>query len=74
MPIRSRLVRAAAMVPIMCTDGQTEKLEKWCSASPAGIHRMPPGLGEHTREVLREAGFTGDEIERLIEIKAAGAA
>ena len=44
------------------------------SASPAGIHRMPPGLGEHTREVLREAGFTGDEIERLIEIKAAGAA
>lgn len=33
VPMRSRLVRAAAIVPIMCTDGQTAKLEKWCSAS-----------------------------------------
>lgn len=44
------------------------------SASPAGIHRMPPRLGEHTREVLREAGFGDDEVERLINAKAVGAA
>lgn len=43
------------------------------SASPAGIHRMPPRLGEHTREVLREAGFGDDEVERLIAAKAVGA-
>jgi hypothetical protein len=28
VPMRKRFVRAAAMIPIMCTDGQTEKLEK----------------------------------------------
>lgn len=36
------------------------------SASPPSIRRMPPGLGEHTREVLAEAGFIGDEIDRLL--------
>jgi crotonobetainyl-CoA:carnitine CoA-transferase CaiB-like acyl-CoA transferase len=44
------------------------------SASPAGIHRLPPQQGEHTREVLGEAGFGPDEIDRLIEAKAVTAA
>jgi crotonobetainyl-CoA:carnitine CoA-transferase CaiB-like acyl-CoA transferase len=30
-----------------------------------GIDRPPPGLGEHTDEVLGEAGYTPAEIERL---------
>ena len=37
------------------------------SRSPAGIHRMPPKLGEHTREVLAEAGFSDDELETLLQ-------
>jgi crotonobetainyl-CoA:carnitine CoA-transferase CaiB-like acyl-CoA transferase len=41
------------------------------SATPGGISRPAPLLGEHTREVLAEFGFSGAEIEALF---AAGAA
>jgi crotonobetainyl-CoA:carnitine CoA-transferase CaiB-like acyl-CoA transferase len=44
------------------------------SASPASIHRMAPRLGEHTNEVLREAGYAQAEIDSLIENKAIKAA
>jgi crotonobetainyl-CoA:carnitine CoA-transferase CaiB-like acyl-CoA transferase len=43
------------------------------SESPAGIHRMAPRLGEHSREVLREAGLSDAEIESLVASKAVGA-
>ncbi|MFT4615455.1 MAG: crotonobetainyl-CoA:carnitine CoA-transferase CaiB-like acyl-CoA transferase [Bacteroidia bacterium] len=36
------------------------------SETPAALHRHPPRLGEHSEEVLREAGFADAEIERLI--------
>jgi crotonobetainyl-CoA:carnitine CoA-transferase CaiB-like acyl-CoA transferase len=42
------------------------------SASPASVRRLAPGLGEHTREVLREAGYSHDEISALVEKKAIG--
>jgi crotonobetainyl-CoA:carnitine CoA-transferase CaiB-like acyl-CoA transferase len=28
---------------------------------------LAPGVGEHTTEVLREAGFAASEIERLLQ-------
>jgi formyl-CoA transferase len=35
------------------------------SVTPPVIARRAPKLGEHTREVLEEAGFTGEEISLL---------
>lgn len=37
------------------------------SASPAGIHRVPPQLGEHTEEVLSDLGYSTSQIEQLID-------
>lgn len=39
--------------------------------TPAEVTRPAPGLGEHTVEVLAEAGLSEDEIEALIESGAA---
>ena len=38
------------------------------------IRRPAPGIGEHTDEVLTEAGFSDDEIATLRKVGAAGAA
>ena len=35
------------------------------SATPGGVRRGAPIYGEHTREVLREHGFTDAEIDRM---------
>lgn len=42
------------------------------SESPAGMHRMPPRLGEHSREVLLEVGLSEADIQALVERKAIG--
>ena len=43
------------------------------SDTPAEIRRMPPRLGEHSRAILREAGFTEDDVASMIEKKVVGA-
>ena len=35
------------------------------SLTPPEVHGPPPAIGEHTREILKEAGFATSEIEEL---------
>jgi crotonobetainyl-CoA:carnitine CoA-transferase CaiB-like acyl-CoA transferase len=41
------------------------------SRTPAAVHRPAPAFGEHTREVLEEAGLSEEEVDALIESGAA---
>ena len=44
------------------------------AASPASVRRLAPRLGEHSREVLREAGYSAAEIDDLVASRAVGEA
>jgi crotonobetainyl-CoA:carnitine CoA-transferase CaiB-like acyl-CoA transferase len=58
------------------TEGRIKTLavpSEWSESNPE-YRRHAPRLGEHTREVLREAGFTTEKIEQLVSSGAAKAA
>jgi crotonobetainyl-CoA:carnitine CoA-transferase CaiB-like acyl-CoA transferase len=40
------------------------------SLTPPAIQGPPPAIGEHTREILSEAGFTSSEIDELLRSTA----
>ena len=40
------------------------------SKTPGGLSRHAPRLGEHSLELLREAGLSEDEIEDLVAKRA----
>ena len=41
------------------------------SRTPGSVHAPAPAFGEHTREVLRDAGFSDEEVAALLESGAA---
>jgi len=49
--------------------GWTEQVGGLWQMNPArlALERSAPALGEHTREVLRETGFSSNEIDRLLD-------
>ena len=40
------------------------------SQTPTSMRRTPPGIGQHTDEVLQELGFDPDAIQALREADA----
>jgi crotonobetainyl-CoA:carnitine CoA-transferase CaiB-like acyl-CoA transferase len=55
------------------TEGRIKSMavpSEWSESRPE-YRRHAPRLGEHTREVLREAGYEDDAIERMIKAGAA---
>jgi len=68
------------LLPITVTDGERAGQSARLPALPLemdghrfGIHRDVPRKGQHTREIMAEAGYSDDEISALIDQGAVGA-
>jgi crotonobetainyl-CoA:carnitine CoA-transferase CaiB-like acyl-CoA transferase len=68
------LTATEQLLPVPLPSGDSAPLPKlpWRSnAYTFGLRRPPPGLGQHTREVLAEAGLSAQEIDALLADHAA---
>jgi crotonobetainyl-CoA:carnitine CoA-transferase CaiB-like acyl-CoA transferase len=61
------------LLPFTVTDGERKGNETKLPALPLemngrrfGLRRPVPRAGEHTREILAEAGYSGEEIEAML--------
>jgi crotonobetainyl-CoA:carnitine CoA-transferase CaiB-like acyl-CoA transferase len=75
------LAAGGGLLPITVTDGPRKGEKAYLPALPLemdghrfGVHHDVPRAGEHSREVLQEAGFSPAEIEDLIRRGIVGAA
>lgn len=65
-----QLLQGGGLVETVLPSGKSTRLPKLplrMGDYDFGLRREPPAVGEHTVEVLQEAGFSGDEIETLIQ-------
>ena len=63
------LLATGQLIPTTFPGGRTAGVPKMpfkSSLYDMGLRRVAPGLGEHTREVLAEAGFSEQEIEAML--------
>jgi crotonobetainyl-CoA:carnitine CoA-transferase CaiB-like acyl-CoA transferase len=66
------LIESGQLLPVPMEGGKIGQLPKLPFASSAydfAVRLPPPGLGEHTRQVLAEAGLPEGEIDALIAAK-----
>jgi crotonobetainyl-CoA:carnitine CoA-transferase CaiB-like acyl-CoA transferase len=76
----AHLKAGGGLLPITVTDGPLAGNTAHLPALPLemdgqrfGIHRDVPRKGQHTREIMAEAGYSEEEIDALIDAGAVGA-
>ncbi|HEY7388501.1 MAG TPA: hypothetical protein VH640_08330, partial [Bryobacteraceae bacterium] len=64
-----RQVAALGQLEKVCLDGKgalVPRLPLGFSLTPAAIQGPPPKVGEHSRAILHEAGYSEEEIRELL--------